>query len=149
MNFIELENDHNFIQVLFPNPKPSPINRKAPLYTELMQEAIHVDATIQTEIRKNVDIMLKFYGLVRNGNDIHMDTSNAQQAKSKWLKKDDHNHKRLSRILIFLYNSGFGECADSLKLCITTNGKGVVKERNLQIWNGLVRKNDVMPLVFT
>ncbi len=149
MNFNELEHDHDFIQVLFPNPKSSPVNRQAPLYSELIYDAIHQDAAMQTQIKENLDVMLKFYGLVRTGNNIQTDPSNTPQAKSKWLKNDDHNHKRLSRILIFLYNTGFNDCANSLKRCITTEGDKVVKERNLQIWNGLVSKRDVIPLVFT
>ena len=136
----QLENVHNFIQLLFPNVAPSPYNPNAPLLTDLIKTAIKHDTNLQQSVKQCLDHMLSFYGLKREGDVISIDPAKDSQ-HDKWKTSKNHNHKRLSRIMHCLNELGFAKCAQSLKECLLENASEVISRRVKNVWTNEVKYN--------
>ncbi len=65
-----LEMVHDFIQWLFPLPDPSRFNPDAPILSTADQAAFRADADLRARVRRSLDLMMEFLGLVRRGNTI-------------------------------------------------------------------------------
>lgn len=94
----ELERHHDFVQWLFPNPKPSPVTPSAPTLTAEDSRAIADSPERKARALAGFDRMLAFYGFRREGADIGPHDG----VRSHWLRPGDHNHLRITRILTFL-----------------------------------------------
>jgi len=78
----ELERHHDYIQWLFPLPTRSAAQPGAPVLTSAEIEAIQADHRASDTLMKAMERMLRFY---RETND--------------WLRWQDHNHLRITRII--------------------------------------------------
>jgi hypothetical protein len=97
-DYHKLENTHDYIQWLFPLPKPSQYNLSAPVLDAEQIAKFHADAELRAQLLASLDKMLGFYGFERNN--MSITRSNAWEERSRnWLRPGNHNHLRLTRIL--------------------------------------------------
>lgn len=101
----ELEDEHDYIQLLFPNRHISAVNPGAPGLTDELARTIRGTPALQKTILDSVDQMLEFWGLQRQGSTVTVNPGEAQR-HSKWDGPFDHNHKRMTRMLDFLMECG-------------------------------------------
>ncbi|MCA0201576.1 MAG: hypothetical protein LCH56_12175 [Proteobacteria bacterium] len=131
-----LEMIHDFIQWLFPTPEPSRFNPDAPLLSAGDVKAFRTSPELQARARRSLDLMLRFYGLTRDQAMIVRDEAFAH--KAHWLQPLNHNHMRLTRIMIFLRLIGLVAEAQGLLACLldiaAREGKAAISERTLQFW---------------
>ena len=99
-----LETCHDYIQWMFPLNEASKHNSKAPVLTVEEIAFIRKDETIQENMLRSLDVMLRFYGLERDGKKIQRG-EHFEKRRRWWLTKNNHNYLRITRIL------------KSLKLC--------------------------------
>jgi hypothetical protein len=131
-----LEMTHDFIQWLFPLPEPSRFNPQAPVLSAADIAAFRTDADLRARVLRSLDLMLGFYGLTRR----HETISRAAgfDASVHWLQVLNHNHLRLTRILLFLRHAGLTAVADALLALLediaSHEGRAVISEPTLQFW---------------
>jgi hypothetical protein len=95
----ELEEVHNYIQWLFPLWTPGVA--AAPLLDEETIAAFRDSAQLRERLLKSFDVMVAFYGLRREGNEVVRDDSFRRCARN-WLTRHNHNFLRITRILTCL-----------------------------------------------
>jgi len=131
-----LEMVHDFIQWLFPLPEPSRFNPDAPSLTAEDIAALRNDPDLQTRILRSLDLMLDFLHLVRKGFVIERCPGFGEQVP--WLDFANHNHLRLTRILLFLGHAGLHSEAAGLLHCLediaAREGAGKISTRTLDFW---------------
>lgn len=94
-----LEEEHNFIQWLFPIEAIG-VNPTAPPTSAATIEAFQKDKALQAKMLKSLGTMLAFYGFARTENGKKIDYSPSfPKKKENWLKSGNHNYRRISRIL--------------------------------------------------
>ncbi|MGE4062304.1 MAG: opioid growth factor receptor-related protein [Rhodospirillaceae bacterium] len=130
-----LEMVHDYIQWLFPLPERSRFNPSAPLLTAADIAAFRTDTDLQARALRSLDLMLRFYGLERGP---HIGRSADFSAAAHWLQPLNHNHLRLTRIMLFLRHAALTAQADSLLSCLVDiaakEGKAAIADRTLQFW---------------
>lgn len=82
MNDVAIEHTHDFIQWLFPLPEPSAAAPDAPVLTPGEVQAIRVSELAPLALAAATDRMASFYGSTHD-----------------WLMPNDHNHRRITRII--------------------------------------------------
>jgi len=131
-----LEMVHDFVQWLFPLPEPSRFNPEAPLLSAADIAVFRTDAALQARALRSFDVMLKFFALERTAGGVTRTADFAGGAH--WLQPLNHNHLRLTRIMLFLRHVGLTREADALLTCLldiaATAGRGTVADRTLQFW---------------
>ncbi|MCB2107749.1 MAG: hypothetical protein KDE14_08625 [Rhodobacteraceae bacterium] len=136
-----LEMVHDYIQWLFPLREPSRFNPDAPLVTAADQAAFRADPELQANLARALDLMLDFFGLVRLQDRIERGPQFASRS-ANWLEPANHNHLRLTRIMIALELLGRPGDARSLLACLLDiaqhEGCGVISERTLGFWRDAV-----------
>ena len=136
----QLEASHDYIQWLFPNPRPSPVNPLAPVLTAAAARAFAADPELTRRLLRSLDVMLGFYGLARDGEYVERSPAFAAR-RAAWLRPGNHNHLRLSRILICLNETGLVALAAALRdaLCDVAahEGRGLVSARTVEIWRSI------------
>lgn len=85
MNDSDLEADHYYIQWLFPLKTMSENVWDSPTITDVEIESAISDETVQMNMQRALERMVRFY-----------------TANDHWLQEQDHNHLRISRMLISL-----------------------------------------------
>jgi hypothetical protein len=130
-----LEMVHDFIQWLFPLPEPSRFNPDAPLLTSADIQAFRENADLQARVLRSLDLMLDFLGLARDNAVI---LRGSDFARAHWLAPLNHNHLRLTRILLFLKYAGLRAQAEGLLSCLediaAREGGDVIAPRTLAFW---------------
>jgi hypothetical protein len=112
-----LETTHDYIQWLFPLPEPSGFNPEAPVLTERVIQSLQGDPRLMGRFRRALERMLAFYGLAL---EVGADGPNVvpgtdwQERQAEWLRANNHNHLRLTRILRSTYLLGLHEEATAL-----------------------------------
>jgi hypothetical protein len=96
----ELEDKHNFIQYIFPLKSLSKYNPNAPIIDDEFIKAAKSDKKIRENIVRVYKRMMSFYGFDLKTRPLRLVDRNE---KKHWLKKNDHNYLRLSRIINFLF----------------------------------------------
>jgi hypothetical protein len=97
-----LEVVHDYIQWLFPLREPSRFNYLAPLVTDETVAAFANQTVLRDALQQSFDLMLDFYGLERRedgGVRIEEAESFAHRSRN-WVTQFNHNHLRLTRILM-------------------------------------------------
>ena len=116
-----LETCHDYIQWMFPLNEESQHNSKAPVLTKEEIAFIQSNETIQRNMLKSLDVMLRFYGLERDGKKFQRG-KNFEKRRKWWITKNNHNFLRITRIL------------KSLKLCGLDNYAWALFEELGQIY---------------
>lgn len=97
-NHFWLEHDHKYIQVLFPIDQGTKFNRHAPLVTPEDRAQFAHDPRLPTAHLKALDLMLEFWGLTRDGERI-LSLHPLSSRDHVWLKSQDHNQLRITRVI--------------------------------------------------
>ena len=105
-SFRQLEIQHDYIQWLFPLATRSSFNPDAPLVTPRVGKRFCENPILRSRVIKALGVMLHFYGLTLDDSDpeditIYQATHFRDRAAA-WLSPDNHNYRRLTRILISL-----------------------------------------------
>jgi hypothetical protein len=145
----ELEAVHDYIQWMFPTAAPSPVNPAAPLVTRSTRASFAASPGLQSALRRSLDRMLAFYGLRRETKRagtvrIEIDPARFSDRASVWLRRGNHNHLRLTRIMQSLAALGLEAEARALQRCLLTDvfggpGQDRVSKDTLDFWKAAVR----------
>ena len=115
----ELENHHDYIQLLFPLPEASPFNPFAPVIDEPTFTAFRSSPELRSQLLQAWIRMLHFYGFIytptaKVGQQVQLgDGFWGKQGKGRrWLMRFNHNHLRITRILRSLRVLGSEEQAE-------------------------------------
>lgn len=139
-----LEATHDFIQWLFPTRQPSGVNPDAPLVTDATRAAFDADLVLRDRLRSALDRMLDFYALRRRAHRIEIDPSRLPLRARVWLRPNNHNHLRLTRMMQSLDALGLRDDALALQRCLLddicggSEGENVSK-RTVAFWREAVR----------
>lgn len=139
-----LERVHDFIQWLFPMRERSGANPTAPRLDATAIEAFRTRPGLRIALRRSLDRMLSFYGLAWAGDAIVRSSTFVK--RSMWLTPGNHNHLRLTRILISLRVLGEEEAAQALFRCLTQisteerrSGRTPISTQTLRFWSDAMR----------
>ncbi|KAI9766735.1 MAG: hypothetical protein M1840_006379 [Geoglossum simile] len=97
-----LEYSHDYIQILFPLPEPSPFNYFAPTVDSATFEAFRARPELRTRLKESFLRILKFFGFVLADNDGDIQVEPAPDfasASRSWFRPTDHNHLRITRVI--------------------------------------------------
>jgi hypothetical protein len=109
------EQQHDFIQFLFPTDEPSMFNADAPVLDAATIAAFRADPMLRHRLRKAFDRWLTFCGIVRTDNGLAFDTPNPQV----W-GRQNHNWLRITRALRSLDLLGLPDEAQTFFGLLTT-----------------------------
>lgn len=162
-----LEFCHDYIQQLFPLPEPSSIHPSSPIIDKPTFAAFRSDPRLRAQLCKSLTRMLHFYGfeqqpppssstsqqsdgtpnptpttIINNDNDNDDDETivpgpNFARASRNWVKRFDHNHLRLTRIIRSLRVLGLGAHAHALfraLVAVYDHGRSGISARSLTFW---------------
>jgi Opioid growth factor receptor (OGFr) conserved region len=115
-----LEYTHDFIQWLFPLRERSGANPTAPRLDDATVTAFHSRPALRAALRRAYDRMLAFY-----------------KSELGWLSPGNHNHLRLTRMMISLRTLGLEDEARQLYDYVTgiAAQRGGVTRDTLHYWN--------------
>lgn len=118
----ELEDEHNYIQWLFPLRDASIHNYNAPIVDDSVIEAFSTDPRLRQNLLQSLKVMLRFYGLemndAENENIVIIRSEDYESRREVWLRKYNHNYLRLTRILRCLMIFELEEYAEALYECL-------------------------------
>ena len=137
----ELESVHDYIQWLFPLAEGSAFNPRAPLLDAETIELFRSDAVLRKNVDRSLRVMLAFYGLAIAGREILRVPTFGERSKT-WLRPQNHNFLRLTRVLRSLTILGHGERARQLLDCLIAIDEkvpGVIGDSTLRYWRDAVR----------
>lgn len=99
----ELESCHDYIQWLFPLKDPSPFNPEAPVLDDELIADFRRQPELQAELHRVLLRMTQFFGVslreTPQGFELLLP---ANVADLHWMTPDNHNHRRLSRMMASL-----------------------------------------------
>lgn len=135
LDHFNLEYLHDYIQWLFPMDSVSRSNKHAPVLTLTDREYCQQSELIQQNQLKSSDLMLAYYGLIRQDNVISA-CDNLNMKQHIWLKRGGHNQLRITRIIRSLALCGNELVATSLQTCVLKYGveKSCVQPKVLEFW---------------
>jgi hypothetical protein len=146
-NHFKLEKDHKFIQWLFPLKEESDFNKEAPLLTEEDIERFKSSNKLKENLDKATALMLHFYGLniEENSEIVEIEIRRGKNfpiAKENWVKKHNHNHRRIRRILKSLTLLGKERKAEALLRVLKNIAKeeGKINEETVSFWDTAVKE---------
>jgi len=110
-----LEAIHNYIQWLFPLTRPSEAVPGSPVISQREVKLFLASAELKSKLLLSFQRMLKFYGFTLAfdpaKHPIVVKAPNFDIRKSNWLTPQNHNYKRITRILESLTLLGLPEMA--------------------------------------
>lgn len=109
------EEQHDFIQILFPTDEPSMFNADAPVLDAATIAAFRADPMLRHRLRKSFDRWLAFCGVARTDDGLDFDSPNPQV----W-KRQNHNWLRITRVLRSLRLLGLPEEAQAFFALLNT-----------------------------
>jgi hypothetical protein len=138
-----LEAVHDYIQWLFPTRQASGVNPDAPLVTDGTVAAFAADPELRDRLRSALERMLVFYGLRRKGSRIVIDAGAFAMRSRVWLRPNNHNHLRLTRIMQSLAALGLRDDAVALQRCLIEDVSGGpagdnVSKRTVAFWKEVI-----------
>lgn len=139
-----LEAIHDYIQWVFPTRQPSGVNPRAPRVTAETTVMFAGRPDLRQELRRALDRMLAFYGLIGRGARIEIDQARFPGRAPAWLHPGNHNHLRLTRIIDSLATLGLRDEAAALQRCLledvaTGPGAERIAARTLEFWRAAIR----------
>jgi hypothetical protein len=118
----DLEAIHDFIQWLFPLRERSAFVPGAPTLTDATVDAFRGSDELRARLRRSLDVMLAFYGLGRvgrPGGPVSIEPGPALATRGpRWWGAENHNHRRLTRIIASLAILGLGAESRALERCL-------------------------------
>jgi hypothetical protein len=135
-----LEDEHDFIQWLFPLTEPSGVNPHAPLLSPDEMRQFHQSAEVQARVLDAFRRMLGFYGLQMReaGSEIQISKAENYPRRSRnWITPSNHNFLRVTRILKSLRLLGLRRPADAFFVCleqIFRENRAVIGARTFEFW---------------
>ncbi|KAF2164706.1 hypothetical protein M409DRAFT_25098 [Zasmidium cellare ATCC 36951] len=144
----QLEYHHDFIQVLFPLPERSGVNRDAPLIDKNTRDAFLEHEHLRKNLFKSFSRMARFYAFDVDGDEAELTLSAAtnfkQHARNTWLTSVDHNHLRITRIIRCLRILGLDQVAQTFYQALVDNARGV-SPRSLMYWKRAAKRPLELP----
>lgn len=144
-SFDELEENHDYIQWLFPLDVPSSVQPLAPLVDDDCRQAFRRSRQLRDALRQALRRMLEFYGLRI---DEHADPATIERAPSwstrspEWLNPGNHNYLRLTRIMTSLELMGERELGIALQNClelICDESPSLIGRTTIEYWRRALR----------
>lgn len=111
-DYDRLEQDHNYIQWLFPLLEKSNYNLTAPTTNIDTMAAFRKNSDLQKKMLRSFEMMLDFYGFSLKPDGTIIKSEHYSERSKNWLTPGNHNFLRLTRILSSLKIHGLGEYAD-------------------------------------
>lgn len=99
------EGTHDFVQWLFPSTQPSLYSHSAPVLTAQELRKLGADERTRDAVLQAYARMLRFLGLQCNEEGV-CQRADASPIALRWMRRADHNDKRLTRMLICLAGMG-------------------------------------------
>lgn len=94
-----LEKRHDYIQYLFPLDGPSSFNSGAPIVTPEVIRAFKRIPLLQSKLRRNFYMMLKFYGLEYHPRQGIIQGPHFNKISKLWITPGNHNFLRITRMI--------------------------------------------------
>jgi hypothetical protein len=139
----ELEVVHDYIQWLFPLAEPSQFNPDAPLLSPEDIAAFRQDSTLQANLRKSFERILRFLGLTLANHGAVVEGENfAARTPDVWAYPN-HNWLRITRILGSMTLLGLGPLATALYGRLNafyTSRKFPISAETFQYWTDAVHR---------
>ena len=150
----QLEYHHDYIQLLFPLPEGSPFNPSAPVIDRTTFDAFRSRNDLKHYLRTALNRILRFYGFDFSHNLSHnpghepsppdykvVKAPNFDRASRNWVRKFNHNHLRITRILRSLRVLGLEREAKGFFEAL----KGVfeggrISEKSMMFWTRAVER---------
>lgn len=146
----ELEYHHDYIQLLFPLPEGSPFNPSAPVIDEATFNAFRARLELQTQLRASLKRMLHFYGFqfaseTASGGGAQelqvVNGPNYPEASRNWVRRFNHNHLRITRILRSLRVLGLeNEALELFKALKRVYEKGKIGQKSMMFWTRAIER---------
>jgi Opioid growth factor receptor (OGFr) conserved region len=111
----QLEDVHSYIQWLFPLRTMGVA--PAPLLDAETITAFRDTVDLRERLLKSFDVMLDFYGLRRQGDEV-IETGDFPARAASWLTPYNHNFLRITRILTCLRELGLGAWSRAFFRCL-------------------------------
>lgn len=131
-DYDKLEQDHNYIQWLFPLLEKSPFNPSASVTNTKVITAFRKDPELQKKMLRSFEVMLDFYGFSLKPEGTIVKAAHFAERSKNWLTKGNHNFLRITRILTSLKLHGLEKYAD--------NFFSVLKSIYRWDWNNTITK---------
>ena len=146
----ELEYHHDYIQLLFPLPEGSPFNPSAPVIDEAIFSAFRSRLELQTQLRASLQRMLRFYGFqfapgTADGGELQtlqvVEGANYPEASRNWVRRFNHNHLRITRILRSLRVLGLeNEALKFFKALKLVYEGGKIGQKSMMFWTRAIER---------
>ncbi|CAK1364731.1 unnamed protein product [Cercospora beticola] len=140
----DLEDHHDFIQVIFPLPERSPINPSAPIITKAVRDAFLQQELLRSNLFRAFARMASFYAFDVSGTKeaptLQPKENFVKLARQTWLTRMDHNHLRITRVIRCMRILGLETAATNFYDALRANEGGKVSERSLMYWERAVRR---------
>ncbi len=137
----QLEYIHDYIQWLFPLGTRSRFNPDAPLLTQQTILAFRRSEFLRSRLKRSIELMLKFYGLQsvesKSGSLKIVKSPEFGSKSLNWLKRENHNHLRLTRIMTSAGFLGLRDYSTAMLACleeIATEFPEGFSAQTIQIW---------------
>ena len=141
-----LEEEHDYIQWLFPLVEKSRFNPDAPVLTAIDIHTFNASDNLKKRVLTSFKRMLQFYGLqcVEDQDVINTTTADAfSERREDWLNWGNHNHLRITRMLTSLRLLGLDAYAQAFFQCLTQIYKAApddIDPRSYTFWQDAVSK---------
>jgi len=139
----QLEDDHHYIQWLFPLTTDSEAVF-APVLREFELKDLRKDPTVQNQMIKSLRQMLSFYGFVLSTKEREIEVLPSERYEERvcvWMTPNNHNYRRISRILGSLklaqldaYAQAFLQALE--RLYQTAAGQAAIDDVAMWYWRG-------------
>lgn len=141
-----LEHDHKYIQVLFPIDEGTQFNRHAPLVSAADRALFANSETLRQHHLRALDFILGFWGLARRGVQIYSPTP-PNPASHPWLKRQNHNQLRMTRVIRSLSLLGNQQIAENLAQFVIETAKQFdsVSEQTQHYWRSALTRPPIEP----
>lgn len=141
----ELESCHNYIQCLFPIPENSNFNFSAPVIDEETYIAFGQRPELRASLKRSYIRMLAFYGFEYSENSAEAYVSRTprfNKAAKSWVRRFDHNHLRITRILRSLRVLGLAVEAEAFWRALdeVCKEKGVISKKSYTFWTRAAKR---------
>lgn len=140
---------HDYVQWLFPTDQPSRFNRDAPILDEELQAVFRADEGVRANLRRALARFLAFLGLrlelradsCAGEAPASVEVVRAANFDSRlvmcWSGPENHNWKRISRVLRCLGLAGLWQEQAALSACldqIVSDLPGLVDGKAVEVW---------------